>query len=46
MALAILLCLATVSCTSSMMVQTGTNPWDMGIRSGVVSHYYSYSGAH
>ena len=28
----------------SQMVQTGTNTWDIGIRSGVTSHYYSYSG--
>jgi hypothetical protein len=42
---AVLLCLTTLSCTSQMHM-TGGNAWDVGIRSGVVSHYYGYSGVH
>ena len=42
---AVLLCLTGLSC-SSQMHMTGGNAWDMGIRSGVVSHYYGYSGVH
>lgn len=41
--LTILLCLLTMSCSSSLYY-TGTNPWNVGIRTGVTSHYYSYSG--
>ena len=42
---ALLLCLTTLSCTSQMHM-TGGNAWDVGIRTGVVSHYYSYSDVH
>jgi len=42
-AIGLLICLVALSC-SSQMIQTGTNTWDIGIRSGVTSHYYSYSG--
>jgi hypothetical protein len=42
---ALLLCLTTLSC-SSQMHMTGGNAWDVGIRSGVVTHYYGYSGVH
>ncbi len=45
LAFALLLCLTSLSC-SSQMHMTGGNSWDMGIRSGVVSHYYGYSGVH
>jgi hypothetical protein len=39
LAVALVLCVAMVSC-SSQIVATGGNPWDMSIRSGVVSHHY------
>lgn len=41
---AIALCLLATSCGYGSMVQTGANPWNVSMRSGVQSHYYSYSG--
>lgn len=42
-AIGLAFCLVALNC-SSQMVQTGTNTWDIGIRSGVATHYYGYSG--
>ena len=36
-------CLLSMSCGYGSMVQSGPNPWDISMRSGVQSHYYSYS---
>ena len=41
---ALMLCLLSMSCGYGSMAQTGPNSWDMTMRSGVQSHYYSYSG--
>ncbi len=38
------LCLLAMSCGYGSMMQTGANPWNVSMRSGVQSHYYSYSG--
>lgn len=39
---ALLLWLLAVSCGYGSIYTTGTNAWDIGLRSGVQSHYYSY----
>ena len=43
-AAAFVLCLLAMSCGYGSMYTSGTSSWDVGLRSGVQSHYYSYSG--
>lgn len=41
-AIVLVLCLLTMSCNYGTIQATGTNAWDVGLRSGVQSHYYTY----